>query len=345
MQKLHNNFLPDMQWSLPITIKPPNRLVEYPSKLMLMGSCFSEHIGTGLSDLKFDVLQNPHGILFAPDAIIQALHDYIQAREYSLQDLFQLEGIWYSWNHHSRFSDPDPSIVVDGINSSIQQAHQFVKQADFLIITLGSAFSYRLTELAVLSSKGMNNPVANCHRAPANWFKKELMGIDHLVASLGNIIQELRKINPTISIFFTISPVRHIRDGVQENNRSKARLFETIQRLEEKDNTLYYFPAYELIVDVLRDYRFYDIDLVHPNYAATEFVINHFLTTCLTTKAQELAAQIKKIQLAYRHRPQHPNSQSHQQFLTHLLGKTQALQKNFPFLDFTNELNHFKAND
>ncbi|MBM3412467.1 MAG: GSCFA domain-containing protein [Bacteroidetes bacterium] len=331
-----------MQWSLPIHIKPPLQLIDYPSKIMLLGSCFSEHIGTGLSGLKFDVLQNPHGILFAPDAIIQALSDYVECKIYGQQDLFQSAGIWYSWNHHSRFSGPDPAVVLQKINSAIQYSNAFIKQTNFLIITLGSAFSYRLTELATLASKGVSDQVANCHRAPSNWFNKELMTIDHMVEKFAHTLQLLKKLNPAVTIFFTISPVRHIRDGVQDNNRSKARLFETVQRLEEKDNALYYFPAYELVVDVLRDYRFYDVDLVHPNYAATEFVINHFIKTCLTTNAQELAEQIKKIQLAFRHRPQHPTGQSHQQFLTHSLEKARALQKSYPLLDLSLECNYFE---
>ena len=331
-----------MQWSLPIHIKPPHQLVDYPSKLLLVGSCFSEHIGAGLSDLKFDVLQNPHGILFAPDAITQALSDYVTCRQYSLEDLFQLEGIWYSWNHHSRFSDPKPELVLQRINASIQAAHDFLKHTNFLIITLGSAFSYRLTNLAQLASKKVKDPVSNCHRAPANWFSKEMMPVDQLVERLGNAIRELKELNPTISIFFTISPVRHIRDGVQDNNRSKARLFETIQQLEEADSSLYYFPAYELVVDVLRDYRFYDIDLVHPNYAATEFVVNHFLTSCLTPGAQDLAQQIRKIKIAYKHKPQHSTSHAHQQFLAQFLEKTLQLQQNFPFLNFEAELKHFE---
>ena len=332
-----------MQWSLPINIKPPSQLVNYPSKLLFVGSCFSEHIGTGLSDLKFDVLQNPHGILFSPDAITQAFNDYCSARVYGQQDLFELDGIWYSWNHHSRFSDPNPAVVLQRINNSIQQAHQFIKQANFLIVTLGSSFSYRLTDSAKRACKQVNDPVANCHRAPANWFCKELMPIDHLVKSFSFAIQQIKKLNPSLSIFFTISPVRHIRDGVQDNNRSKARLFETIQQLEELDTSLYYFPAYELVVDILRDYRFYDVDLVHPNYAATTFVIDHFMKTCLSPKAQDLAEQIKKIQLAYRHRPQHSNSPSHHQFLTQFSEKADTLQKNYPFLDFSDELKHFKA--
>jgi hypothetical protein len=259
-----------------------------------------------------------------------------------LEDLFQLEGIWYSWNHHSRFSDPKPELVLQRINASIQAAHEFLKHTNFLIITLGSAFSYRLTSPAQLASKKVNDPVSNCHRAPANWFSKEMMPVDQLVERLGNAIRELKKLNPTISIFFTISPVRHIRDGVQDNNRSKARLFETIQQLEEADSSLYYFPAYELVVDVLRDYRFYDIDLVHPNYAATEFVVNHFLSSCLTPGSQELAQQIRKIKIAYKHKPQHSTSHAHQQFLAQFLEKTLQLQQNFPFLNFEAELKHFE---
>ncbi|NBX10957.1 MAG: GSCFA domain-containing protein, partial [Chitinophagaceae bacterium] len=185
--------------------------------------------------------------------------------------------------------------------------------------------------------------VANCHRAPASWFTKKLLSVDWMVERLGSCITKLREINPSIQVMVTVSPVRHIRDGVQENNRSKARLFETIQQLEEKGFPIYYFPAYELVVDVLRDYRFYDIDLVHPNFAATEYVIEQFMKSCVETSSQELANEIKKLRTAFRHRPQHRNTSQHKEFLQQMFQKATQFQSTYPFLDFSAELSYFSA--
>lgn len=332
-----------MQWHLPISIKSPARKIAYQDKILLAGSCFTEHIGKGLSDLKFDVLQNPHGILFGVDAICQSLEDYLSSRKYTVQDLFHLNGVWNCWNHHSIFSDIDSERALEKINNSIASAHSFLKQSNYIVLTLGSSFCYQLTDEAQLAGKKNGELVANCHRAPASWFTKKLLSVDWMVERLGSCITKLREINPSIQVMVTVSPVRHIRDGVQENNRSKARLFETIQQLEEKGFPIYYFPAYELVVDVLRDYRFYDIDLVHPNFAATEYVIEQFMKSCVETSSQELANEIKKLRTAFRHRPQHRNTSQHKEFLQQMFQKAKQLQSAYPFLDFSAEVSYFSA--
>lgn len=332
-----------MQWHLPILVKEPVKKINYQDKILLLGSCFTEHMGNGLKDLKFNVLQNPHGILFGVDAICKALEDYILNKKYTALELFELNGVWSSWDHHSCYASTDSSQAVLQMNASIEKGHNFLKQANYLILTLGSSFCYRLTNEATLAGKSNGDTVANCHRAPASWFKKELLSIETMVNRLTSCIQSIRQINPSVQVIITVSPVRHIRDGVQENNRSKARLFETIQQLEEKGIPLYYFPAYEIVVDVLRDYRFYDIDLVHPNFAATDYVIEQFLNTCIDKEALDLASQIKKLRTAFRHRPQHVDSPSHQSFLKQQYQRLLELKSTHPFLDFTEELEHFST--
>lgn len=332
-----------MQWHLPISINAPDRKIAYQDKLLLTGSCFTEHIGKGLSDLKFDVLQNPHGILFGVDAICQSLEDYLSVKKYTTQDLFHLNGVWNCWNHHSVFSDTMPDRALEKINNSITNASNFLKQSDHIVLTLGSSFCYRLTAEAQLASKKEGGSVANCHRAPALWFTKELLPVEWMVERLGTCISKLRELNPSLQVILTVSPVRHIRDGVQENNRSKARLFETIQRLEEKGFPIYYFPAFEIVVDVLRDYRFYDIDLVHPNFAATDYVIEQFMKNCVDSSSQELANEIKKLRTAFRHRPQHGGTTQHKEFLNQMFQKAAQLQSAYSFLDFSAELSYFSA--
>lgn len=331
-----------MQWQLPIHIKRPYRLIAYGEPVLLVGSCFTEHIGQGLADLKFPVLQNPHGILFGPDAVCRSIHSYIENKRYHASELFFWQECWHSWDHHSRFSSVDKEDCLRAINESQQVAHDFIKKADWLILTLGSSFCYRLTDSSDRAGCEIDRSVANCHRAPQQWFKKELLAVDEIVSMLRDCFTAFYALRPQARIIVTISPVRHARDGVVENNRSKARLLEALQQLDEQGMPYYYFPAYELVIDVLRDYRFYDIDLVHPNYAATGFVLDQFMEHCVSADAVSVAAQIKKLVTAMRHRPRQPQTQSHRVFLKQQYEIALALQQQYPQIDLSGELAYFK---
>ncbi|MFZ9386843.1 MAG: GSCFA domain-containing protein [Chitinophagaceae bacterium] len=330
-----------MNWMLPIELKKQVAPIGYQDKLLLVGSCFTEHIGRALSDLKFSILQNPNGILFGPDAVCKSLLACSENREYAAKDLFFLNEVWNSWQHHSRFSHVNRDEAVLNINASIQEAHNFLQTAQWLIITLGSAFTYRLTGEADLASEQTGEGVANCHRAPSAWFKKELLPTDSITRMLEHCIGELRKSNPGLKFLFTISPVRHIRDGVVENNRSKARLIEAVHDLTGRLAEVFYFPAYELVIDVLRDYRFYDIDLVHPNYAATEYVMEKFTDTCMDEATREIMKEVIPLVTARRHKAFQPETNAHQRFLAANLEKAKQLQDRFPFLDLSEEISYF----
>lgn len=327
-----------MDFMVNIDIKKLPEPVGYKDKLLLIGSCFTEHIGNALEELKFSVLQNPNGVLFDSASVCKSLTSYIQNKQYKEDDLFQLNEVWHSWQHHSRFSNMSATEAVQIINASQQKAHAFLKEADWIIITLGSSFSYRLTDLA---NNKTGDGVANCHRAPGQWFNKHLLSIDETITMLDNTYHQLLQFNPKLKIIFTVSPVRHIRDGVVENNRSKARLIEAVHHMVNKFDRLYYFPAYELVIDVLRDYRFYDIDLAHPNYMATSFVLEKFTETCIDPGAGALMEEVRKIVIARKHKPFQPATAAHRQFLKVHAEKTRELMSQFPFLDLQNELNYF----
>lgn len=318
-----------------IDIKPLPMPITYQHKIMLIGSCFTEHIGNNLQELKFQTLQNPNGILFEPISVCRSLVSYIQHQQYKQEDLFQFNELWQSWDHHSRFSSIDQQLALDQINNSQKAAHAFIKQADWLIITLGSSFVYKLKE--------EHRFVANCHKAPAQWFDKYLIPIDEQIATLDNTIHQLFHLNSKLKIIFTISPVRHLRDGVVENNRSKARLLETVHHLVNKFDRLFYFPAYELVIDVLRDYRFYDIDLAHPNYAATQFVLEKFSDYAFQEPTLELMKEIRQIVTAKNHKPFHPGSNQHQQFLNQHLQKAMVIAGEHPYLNLSDELEFFRV--
>ena len=330
-----------MQFQLPIQIKSPETRINYRDKILLTGSCFTEHIGNSLSELKFSVLQNPNGILFDPRSVCYSLISYIENKKYKEDNLFYLNEVWNSWEHHSRFSNINAEECLKSINDSQQQAHDFLKESDWLIITLGSSFSYRLTEESDKAGSSKGEGVANCHRAPSQWFNKYLLSIDETISLLDNAYHRLKQFNPKLKIIFTISPVRHIRDGVIENNRSKARLIEAVHHMVNKFPGLHYFPAYELVIDVLRDYRFYDIDMVHPNYPATEFVMEKFRENFIDEESQQLMVEIRKIVIARKHKAFQPDTTAHKQFLKAHLEKVRSLSKKYAFLDLQEEITYF----
>lgn len=322
-----------MQFFAPINIKPVQPSITYNDRILLTGSCFTEHIGNHLMDAKFNVLQNPNGILFDTLSVCRSLVSYIENKQYTADDLFYLNECWHNWQYHSRFSNIDQQECLRNINASQNATHTFLANASWLIVTLGSSFCYKLAETGM--------PVANCHKAPAKQFIKYLCTIDESVAALEETLEQLFQLNPKLNIIFTISPVRHLRDGVVDNNRSKARLIEAVHHTVNKFEKAHYFPAYELVIDVLRDYRFYDIDLTHPNYAATSFVLEKFAETCFDAPTVSLMEEIRKIVIGSNHKAFNPSSQQHKQFLQTHFEKTTALQQQYPQLDFSKELQYF----
>ena len=318
---------------LALDIPPLPKPVVYTDNILLTGSCFTEHIADRLQQSKFRVLSNPHGILFNPLSVASTLDGYMDGKNYTQEDLFNLNELWNSWDHHTRFSNIDQTAALDGINSSQAAASDFIKKADWVIITLGSAFQYYF--------KDTGKPVANNHRAPAQWFEKRLLTTGEIVAALGQTMQRLFDLNPFVHVMLTISPVRHIRDGVVDNNRSKARLLEAVHTLREQFGKVNYFPAYELVIDVLRDHRFYDVDLVHPNFAATSYVWEQFVKSCMSPSVQEVMQQVQEIVTARSHRTRFPETAVHKKFMESYAAKTKALMEKYPFLNLQKELEYF----
>ncbi|HEX2683445.1 MAG TPA: GSCFA domain-containing protein, partial [Ferruginibacter sp.] len=298
--------------------------INHQQNLLLIGSCFTEQIGTKLANHKFTVLDNPNGILFNPVSITRAISSYIENRQYSEADLFYQNESWNSWEHHSRFSRPEVSASVQEINTSQNKAHVFLKTADWLLITLGSAFVYQLDNGSI---------VANCHKVPTDKFLKRLLTAEEVTGDLESMIAKAMAFNPALKIIFTISPVRHLRDGFVENNRSKSTLIQAVHSLIETKTNCFYFPAYELVIDDLRDYRFYAEDMVHPNYAATNYVWEKFIATCIDESSQQLMKEIAVIVAAKNHKPFNPTSEQHKKFLQVNLEKVKKLQQQFPHLD------------
>jgi hypothetical protein len=328
-----------MKFHFEFDIKKLSEPINHQQKLFLIGSCFTENIGEKLKKNKFTVLENPHGILFNPVSVAEALTDYVENKQYTKEELFNYNEAWHSWKHHSRFSALTAEESIGKINTSITAANGYLQNSEYLMITLGSAWVYTLTEEALNAKKG--SVAANNHKAPANWFYRRLLAVEEVLQVLDNVIHRLFLFNPKLKIIFTISPVRHLREGVIENNRSKAVLIQAVHHLVDKFDKLYYFPAYELVIDDLRDYRFYTEDLVHPNYAATQYVWDKFVDACMDEKTKTLMKEIHLINLAHQHKAFNPTSEQHKKFLKAYLEKAKALQEEHPYLDFRKEMNYF----
>ncbi len=323
-----------MNFRLEYTPKSFEKKIQHQDRLFLIGSCFTEQIGSKLSAHKFRTIENPNGILFNPVSIANALSAYVSDKQYKEEDLFRQNDLWGSWDHHTRFSALSNEGCLKKINASQLAAHQSLKNADWLLLTLGSAFVYELSDKRV---------VANCHKVPTDKFTKRLLSTDEIIQKLKASLSQVRKFNPGINIIFTISPVRHLRDGFVENNRSKANLIAAVHQLINELNDSFYFPSYELIIDDLRDYRFFAEDMVHPNYAATNYVWEKFIAACIDEEAQKLMKELSLINAAKNHKPFNPESLQHKAFLQTNLEKSIKLQKQYEYLDLKDEIDYFGA--
>ena len=322
-----------MELILPFKVTFFSKKISYTDKILFIGSCFSEEIAAKMSDLKFDILQNPNGILYDPISISSALNPYITNEPFDINDLFFQNDLWHSWHHHSIFSGLDKEKVFRKIVNTRQEAHQFLKKTTWLIISLGTSFNYSLKQEGI--------QVSNCHKAPADYFEKKLITTEETIAALSATINSLREFNPDVKIIFTVSPVRHVKDGLVENNRSKARLIEAVHSITEKFEDIFYFPAYELIIDVLRDYRFYKTDLVHPSDAAVDFVFENFCNALLDEPGKKMLEEISKVVKAMSHKPFQKESAAHKNFMNTHLEKINKISENFPGIDFTKEKKYF----
>jgi hypothetical protein len=328
-----------MNFRSEFTPKPYSVKMKHTDKLLLVGSCFTEQIGKKLAAHKFDVVENPNGILFNPISIAKAVMSYANEKLYAEDELFYFNELWASREHHTQFSNMQKEIALKNINASQQKAIDFIKSADWILLTLGSAFVYEWKD--IVAENNYDNVAANCHKIPTDKFNRRLTEPDEIKSILQKMETVVRTINPQVKFIYTISPVRHLREGFVENNRSKAALIQAVHALINETNN-FYFPAYELVIDDLRDYRFFAEDLAHPNYAATNYVWEKFVPTVIDESSQQLMEKINEINAAMSHRAFNPTSVAHKKFLQINFEKAMSLQASFPYLNFEKELSFFK---
>ncbi|MBS9461917.1 GSCFA domain-containing protein [Flagellimonas sp. 389] len=308
-----------------VPLKKEEAQIDYQSKILLLGSCFVENIGQKLNHYKFQQVQNPFGILFHPlsieNLIERALHDEM----YHENEVFEHQEIWKCFDAHSDCSATSKTALLQNLNDGLHQTKNQLKEASHIIITLGTAWVYRNTE--------SDSIVANCHKVPQKQFSKELLSVKTIQDCLERLIDLIQSVNEKATLIFTISPVRHLKDGFIENQRSKANLINALHHVKEKQ-TISYFPSYEIMMDELRDYRFYEKDMVHPNQLAIDYIWEKFKWVWIAEEAYSSMGEVETIQKGLLHRPFNPDSNAHQKFTASLQAKIAYLQKKYPFIQF-----------
>ena len=301
-------------------------LIDYNSKVILLGSCFSDNIGKKLRYHKFQSVLNPFGILFHPKAIESVIKNAITKKEYTEEDVFFFNERWQSFTTHSKLSASSKEEALNQLNQASALINTALKSSTHIIITLGTSWVYRFLASGKI--------VANCHKVPQHKFKKELLPITEINKSLSSIISLVRKVNPNINFIFTISPVRHLRDGFIENQQSKSHLISALHQIIKNQKNIFYFPSYEIMMDELRDYRFYKEDMIHPNQIAINYIWEKFYENWLSDEAIDLKKQVIKIQRGLEHKPINTDSNEYREFLSSLQKKIKALKKKYSHITF-----------
>lgn len=317
-----------MNFSTKVDIPQAKKPITLDDAIFITGSCFAENIGNFLANYKFNTLVNPFGIIYNPLSIANSLNLILNNKNFTEEDLLFFNEKWLSLQHHGRFSSSDKNSCLSSINNAILTANKQLQEANYLVITFGSAWVYEHIEHGL---------VANCHKIPGKYFTKRLLEVHEIVTTFHSCIKAIREINPAIELVFTVSPVRHTKDGLWENNLSKAVLHLTVKKIIESFERCTYFPAYELVVDELRDYRFFENDMVHPSELAVKYVWQKFSSTYLDDETQNILYKIDKIQQAAAHRPFDFYSEKHQAFIQTQLDIIQELVTQFPQLNFAEE--------
>lgn len=317
-----------MKWRTEVSIPSGSRPIGYHNPVLLLGSCFATHLSEKLSYYQFPCLSNPFGVVFHPLPIENLIRRAVESREFTADDVLESQGRWVCLEVHSSLSGGSAEEALQQLNQALKKLKQALERTTHTVLTLGTAYGFRHLSTGQL--------VANCHKLPGGDFGRELSSPDALKESLSRILTLLRSFRRDMSCLLTVSPVRHIRDGLVENQRGKAHLITAVQALVDQ-GAAEYFPSYELFMDELRDYRFYDRDLIHPSEAAVDYVWERFEQAWIDPDARPVMKEVAAIRKGLAHRPLHGNTPEHQKFREALHLQIQKLQNRFPHMDFGNE--------
>ena len=315
----------DFRTKVPIT--KSDLQISHSSEIFLMGSCFVENIGDKLEHYKFKTCQNPFGIVFHPQPILNLLERIASNSSFQQEDVRQFGERWLTLEAHSKMNADSEEKCLQKLNSALKSSRDSLENSEYVIISLGTAWFYRFLESGKV--------VANCHKIPQKEFSKELSTANEIEEILNKIRSTLLHINKNVKIIYTVSPVRHLKDGFVENQHSKSNLIAGLHSYLKNDNSSYYFPSYEIMLDELRDYRFYGKDMLHPNEVAIDYIWKAFSENWMSAETVKLNVEIDKIQRGLSHRSRAENSTEHKKFLTNLQAKIEEIQKTYPKITFS----------
>ncbi|MBZ9777340.1 GSCFA domain-containing protein [Psychroflexus sp. CAK8W] len=317
-----------MKLTTEVPVNISSHPIDYNSSLLCLGSCFAEHISSKLDFFKFKVTSSPFGILFHPEAILNVVEKAVNDEDFTEDDVFQHNEKWHSFFAHSRLSRNSSAEILAVLNSAKKELKVASEQATHIIITLGTSFIYR--------HRSTQQGVANCHKLPQDRFEKQLTSITDLKKILKRLVNSFENIQPDVKLVFTVSPVRHIKDGIIENNRSKSHLLTALHLiLEEKTSKkLSYFPSYELMMDELRDYRFYDRDLIHPNALAVDLIWERFKMNFISQAIYLDMTKVEKLQKSFAHRQSESKGEAFEKLKAYQYKFKKELTQKYPFMRF-----------
>ncbi len=316
-----------MQLNTPVELPAGLPPVSYDHRLLLMGSCFAENIGKQLVDGAFRVDVNPTGILYNPLSVSAALREIISGRTYTDDDLFFYRGCWHSPMHHGSFSSESTGETLQRINGRLTEAHVQLPNTHWLMLTFGTAYVYEQIETGRV--------VANCHKLPEKQFHRRRLTVEEIVADYTVLLDELWQLTPELQVLFTVSPIRHVRDGLHANQLSKSTLLLAIDRLQAHfPGKVHYFPSYEIVLDELRDYRYYADDMLHPSPLAVRYLWERFVQTFFSNETRQVLQEVEEIRKLLAHRPFYPDSEGYKSFLRQIVLRIERLKGKCPNLDF-----------
>jgi hypothetical protein len=318
-----------------VNIKPSAVKISYNKGSLFIGSCFASSIGQKIEAGRLPVLINPAGTVFNPVSVCNTLDLVNTGKQFTIDDLYNNNGIYLSFYHYTDFSSEDPSAVLNKINSASEQALAFMSNCSFLFITLGTARVYRL--------KSSGEIVSNCHKLPASFFETQLLTIDQIVDLWEQQLDRLHSLFPSLKVVFTVSPVRHWKDGAHGNLVSKSVLFLAIEELLKHKSSPDYFPAYELLMDDLRDYRFYNSDMLHPSDQAIDYIWEAFTGSYFDNKTLNTYNEVLKITKAASHRMKADTGFRKREFAEKMLKKISEIEKSVSSISLSSERNYFQS--
>ena len=307
--------------------------IRHSDQLMFFGSCFAENIAHLLEEHKFRCDVNPFGVLYNPLSINRALLRILEGKCYTEDELFSSHGLWHSWMHHSDFSASSVEECLGRINARMGKASDGLRKADWLVMTWGTAYVYVHEESGEV--------VGNCHKMPDKTFRRLRSNVEAFVEECRSVLEKCRKVNPKLKVLLTVSPIRHAKDGMHANQLSKATLLLAAEELCRTCPDCFYFPSYEIVMDELRDYRFYADDMVHPSPLAIDYIWQRFSEYAFNTTTRQLIEQIARITQAAEHKPFEPTSEAHKRFCRQKLSQIEELNRAYPTLDFGKEIEAF----